>query len=431
MKYQDCRRMKNNENMELIPKLRFWAIPIKNWDERKLQDIFIYLSTNTYSRNLLNNRQGIYQNIHYGDILVKYDSVIDAQRVEIPYINEDIECTTDNIIMDGDIVMADTAEDEIVGKTSEIFNIGDKKILSGLHTFWLRPLIPFAPKYLGYFFNSTQYHNQLLPLIQGAKVSSISKKALNNTIIVYPSISEQQKIADCLSFLDELIKATIQKIEVMKEYKKGLMQQLFPAGGKNVPDLRFPEFQGQATEWQRTLLGAVVDYENGRAHENEINEEGDFIVVNSKFISTDGEVVKRTNTPYCLAEKEDILMVLSDVPNGRAIAKCFFVDQSGKYTVNQRICRLRPKNVNSKLLFYLINRNPYFLSFDDGVKQTNLKKSEVLECPLMIPSSPIEQQKIADLLSSLDDLIIATEQRIKSLEKHKKGLMQQLFPNIL
>ncbi|MCI7358351.1 MAG: restriction endonuclease subunit S [Parabacteroides sp.] len=421
--------MKNKEKTELIPELRFGVFPIKNWDEKKLQDIFIYLSTNTYSRNLLNNRQGIYQNIHYGDILVKYGSIIDAQKEEIPYINEDIECTTDNIIMDGDIIIADTAEDEIVGKTSEIFNIGDKKILSGLHTFWLRPLISFAPKYLGYFFNSTQYHNQLLPLIQGAKVSSISKKALNNTIIVYPSTSEQQKIADCLSSLDDLIEATAQKVETLKEHKKGLMQRLFPAEGKNVPDLRFPEFQGKI-EWQRTILGAVVDYENGRAHENEIDEKGDFIVVNSKFISTDGEVVKRTNTPYCLADKEDILMVLSDVPNGRAIAKCFFVDESGKYTVNQRICRLRSKSINSKFLFYLINRNPYFLSFDDGVKQTNLKKSEVLECPLMIPSSPIEQQKIADLLSSIDDLIIATEQRIKSLEKHKKGLMQQLFPKI-
>lgn len=244
-----------------------------------------------------------------------------------------------------------------------------------------------------------------------------------------PKEKEQQKIADCLSSLDELIEATIKKVEALKEHKKGLMQRLFPAERKNVPDLRFPEFQGTSV-WQSTLLGAVVDYENGRAHENEIDEEGNFIVVNSKFISTDGEVVKRTNTPYCLADKEDILMVLSDVPNGRAIAKCFFVDQSGKYTVNQRICRLRSKNINSKLLFYLINRNSYFLSFDDGVKQTNLKKSEVLECPLMIPSSPIEQQKIADLLSSIDDLIIATWQRIKSLKKQKKGLMQQLFPKI-
>lgn len=244
-----------------------------------------------------------------------------------------------------------------------------------------------------------------------------------------PKEKEQQKIADCLSSLDELIEATIKKVEALKEHKKGLMQRLFPAERKNVPDLRFPEFQGTSV-WQSTLLGAVVDYENGRAHENEIDEEGNFIVVNSKFISTDGEVVKRTNTLYCLADKEDILMVLSDVPNGRAIAKCFFVDQSGKYTVNQRICRLRSKNINSKLLFYLINRNSYFLSFDDGVKQTNLKKSEVLECPLMIPSSPIEQQKIADLLSSIDDLIIATWQRIKSLKKQKKGLMQQLFPKI-
>ena len=240
---------------------------------------------------------------------------------------------------------------------------------------------------------------------------------------------EQQKIADCLSSLDELIEATNRKIEALKEHKKGLMQRLFPKEGENVPELRFPEFQGTQV-WEDTILETVADYENGKAHENGIDENGNFIVVNSKFISTDGEVVKRTDKPYCLADKEDILMVLSDVPNGRAIAKCFFVDQSGKYTVNQRICRLRSKRINSKLLFYLINRNSYFLSFDDGVKQTNLKKSEVLECPLIIPSSPLEQQKIADLLSSIDDLIIATEQRIKALGRHKKGLMQQLFPKI-
>lgn len=264
--------------------------------------------------------------------------------------------------------------------------------------------------------------------LQGGQ-GNLSGEIIKSIDFYIPQEIEQQKIADCLSSLDELIEATAQKVEALKGHKKGLMQRLFPAEGKNVPDLRFPEFQ-RTQVWEDAILGTVADYENGKAHENEIDEDGDFIVVNSKFISTDGEVIKRTNTPYCLADKEDILMVLSDVPNGRAIAKCFFVDESGKYTVNQRICRLRSKSINSKFLFYLINRNPYFLSFDDGVKQTNLKKSEVLECPLMIPSSPIEQQKIADLLSSIDDLIIATEQRIKSLEKHKKGLMQQLFPKI-
>lgn len=286
------------------------------------------------------------------------------------------------------------------------------------------------PKFLYLIFQQINWYKYN----EAGGVPSLSKTTIGEINVFVPvgkkgELNEQQKIVDCIFSLDELIEATTQKVKALEKHKKGLMQRLFPAEGKNVPDLRFPEFQGTQV-WVDTILETVADYENGKAHENEIDEEGDFIVVNSKFISTDGEVVKRTNTPYCLADKEDILMVLSDVPNGRAIAKCFFVDQSGKYTVNQRICRLRSKNVNSKLLFYLINRNPYFLSFDDGVKQTNLKKSEVLECPLMIPSSPIEQQKIANLLSSIDDLIIATERKIKLLEKHKKGLMQQLFPKI-
>ena len=250
-----------------------------------------------------------------------------------------------------------------------------------------------------------------------------------NIYISSPLEQEQQKIADCLSSLDDLIEATNRKIEALKEHKKGLMQRLFPKEGENVPELRFPEFQG-TKGWNETVLGNVVDYENGKAHENDIDEDGKFIVVNSKFISTEGEIIKKTNSPYCLANKSDILMVLSDVPNGHAIAKCFFVNQSDKYTVNQRICRFRSKNVNSKLLFYLINRNPYFLSFDDGVKQTNLKKTDVLECPLRIPTSPLEQQKIADCLSSLDELIEATSQKVEILKEHKKGLMQQLFPKI-
>ncbi|MFN8250102.1 MAG: restriction endonuclease subunit S [Ferruginibacter sp.] len=140
---------------------------------------------------------------------------------------------------------------------------------------------------------------------------------------------------------------------------------------------------------------------------------------------------KFTNTANCLAKKGDILMVLSDVPNGRAIAKCFYVESDDYYTVNQRICRITPFDSNGLLLFYLLDRNEYFLSFDDGVKQTNLRKDEVLACPLLLPKDPKEQQKIADCLSAIDELIIQQADKILQLEKHKKGLMQGLFPSAL
>jgi type I restriction enzyme S subunit len=192
---------------------------------------------------------------------------------------------------------------------------------------------------------------------------------------------------------------------------------------------RFPDFVN-TKKWEETTLGQVADYENGKAHEQDIEDIGDFIVVNSKFISTDGEVKKYTNTAFCPTQKGDILMVLSDVPNGKAIAKCFLVEEDNLYSVNQRICRITPRNLNSKILYYLLNRNPYFLAFDDGVKQTNLRKEDVLNCPLMIPNDPQEQEMIADTLSSIDDLINAQNQKLVTLKLHKKGLLQGLFPTI-
>ncbi len=196
---------------------------------------------------------------------------------------------------------------------------------------------------------------------------------------------------------------------------------------KGIPNLRFREFRGTKS-WEEKPLSQIAKYENGKAHEKDITELGKFIVVNSKFISTDGEIKKFTNIAFCIAKKEDILIVLSDVPKGRAIAKCFFVDADNLYTVNQRICKLTPNNTVNMLLFYILNRNPYFLAFDDGVKQTNLKKEDVLNCPVLLPIRISEQQKIADCLSSLDDLIGTEIEKLGGLKAHKKGLLQQLFP---
>ncbi|MCZ2249079.1 MAG: restriction endonuclease subunit S [Bacteroidia bacterium] len=268
------------------------------------------------------------------------------------------------------------------------------------------------------------------PFITGAAPPKLTLGKLKSIPVPIPnSKKEQQKIATCLSSLDEVITAESQKLEVLKDHKKGLLQKLLPQAGETVPKFRFKEFEDSG-EWKETTLTQVADYENGKAHEQDIADDGEFIVVNSKFISQDGEVKKFTNTAFCPATKGDILMVLSDIPNGKAIAKCFLVEEDNRYTVNQRICRITPRNVNSKILYYLLNRNPYFLAFDDGVKQTNLRKEDVLNCPLMIPENPKEQETIADTLSSIDDLIIAQNQKLEALQLHKKGLLQGLFPSI-
>jgi len=130
-------------------------------------------------------------------------------------------------------------------------------------------------------------------------------------------------------------------------------------------------------DWEVKTVGSVAAYTNGKAHEGSISEFGKYIVVNSKFISTNGEVKKYSDDRFSPASEGEILMVMSDVPNGRAIARCFFVDRNDLYTVNQRICALRPNQINGRLLYYKLNRHPFYLGFDDGVKQTNLRKNDV------------------------------------------------------
>lgn len=179
-------------------------------------------------------------------------------------------------------------------------------------------------------------------------------------------------------------------------------------------------------DWEVKELRDIVDFSNGKAHENHISDSGQFIVANSKFISTEGRVFKRSNESFCIANAGTILMVMSDIPHGKAIAKCFLVNRDNTYTVNQRICALKPK-IDTKYLFYKINRNPFYLSFDDGVKQTNLKKEDVLNCKVSFPRSSAEQQAIAQVLSDTDELIGSLDGLIAKKRRIKEGAMQELL----
>lgn len=140
-----------------------------------------------------------------------------------------------------------------------------------------------------------------------------------------------------------------------------------------------------------TTLGKSCEFFNGKAHEKSIDENGKYIVVNSKFISSEGKSFKRTNEQMFPLYKGDIVMVMSDVPNGKALAKCFIIDQDDTYSLNQRICCIRSKEFDTKYLYYQLNRHEHFLAFNNGENQTNLRKDDILACPLIKPS--MEEQK--------------------------------------
>jgi type I restriction enzyme, S subunit len=180
-------------------------------------------------------------------------------------------------------------------------------------------------------------------------------------------------------------------------------------------------------DWEAKSLGLLVSYTNGKAHEREIIESGRFVVVNSKFISSAGLTRKYSDNCLCPTLQGEVLMVMSDVPNGRAIAKCYWVESSDTYTVNQRICILSPRGVDGRLLFYLLDRNAYYLAFDDGAKQTNLRRGEVLACPLGMPKSIEEQRAIAGVLGDVDALIGALDRLIAKKSDLKQAAMQQLL----
>ena len=162
---------------------------------------------NTLSRVELSYDEGTVLNVHYGDVLIKYGSVLDVQKDDIPRIpHRCIEDFNGALLQDGDVIIADTAEDETTGKACEIGNLQGSAIVSGLHTMVCRPRNRMALGYLGYYLNSNAYHHQLLPLMQGIKVLSLSRSNIQKTSVSYPSaMKEQQLIASYFSQLDNLI----------------------------------------------------------------------------------------------------------------------------------------------------------------------------------------------------------------------------------
>ncbi len=197
------------------------------WETFVFGDLFDFIPNNAFTRAQLSD-SGKVKNIHYGDILTKYGANISADSNEIPYIEREIDLSRfaeKSYLQSGDIVIADTAEDDTVGKALEVINV-ECPVLAGQHTLLCRPKANFAEKFLGYYLNAACYHDQLLPFIVGTKVSSVSKASIAQTRLVVPKYEEQQAISCILSDMDDEITELEQKLEKYSQVKQGMMQQL-------------------------------------------------------------------------------------------------------------------------------------------------------------------------------------------------------------
>ena len=300
------------------------------------------------------------------------------------------------------------------------------------------------PPFFDYLWHNNYHGHWLRKYIEvGARAHgalSVDTKHLWSMPLALPDFKEQQKIADCLSSIDDLIDAESRKLKALEKYKKGLMQKLFPAEGKTLPEWRFPEFQG-CEEWKLQKLKLICDFQEGYAFSS-----NDFVAndtdsnyiqvvritdINNKNSNTDKVFVNmdliRSNDLYkYLISKNDLILSLTG-----AAGFNFFIWNTNIAVLNQRTLKLIPKDEKNHAIKFLIEPLIHKEINMQGTGQNNNLSKEVLKnVEIVLPTSFKEQQKIADCLSEIDSIITEQSNKVEQLKIHKKGLMQGLFPSL-
>ena len=409
------------------PKLRFKGFT-DAWEQRKLGEVLISLQNNTFSRADLSSEQGIAKNVHYGDILVKFGEVIDVKTESLPMIVDEVIITKykSSFLQNGDVIVADTAEDETVGKCTEIAGISDEIVISGLHTIPYRPLQKFASGYLGYYMNSASFHNQLLPLMQGIKVASISKVALQNTDILYPkSATEQAAIGKYFRHLDNLITLHQRKLDRLKNIKKSMLDKMFPKDGEVVPEIRFKGFtdaweQRKAKELfvstadkgypELPVLSATQDRGMIRRDENSINIFHD----------------KENEAGYKRVLPGQFVIHLRSFQGGFAHSKIEGIT-SPAYTV---FGFYELENHDSEYWKYVFTSKSFIRRLETvtyGIRDgRNISYDEFLTLNFVYPPKA-EQMAIARYLDKLSNLIALHQRKLDKLKNIKKSMLDNMF----
>ena len=359
------------------------------WEQRKFDEVFdCTVPNNTLSRAELSYDEGTVLNVHYGDVLIKYGSVLDVQKDDIPRIPH--RCREDfngALLQDGDVIIADTAEDETTGKACEIGNLQGSAIVSGLHTMVCRPRNRMALGYLGYYLNSNAYHHQLLPLMQGIKVLSLSRSNIQKTSVSYPiAVKEQQLIAYYFSQLDNLITLHQRKCALLFSPFQAFISMMFTTSTFSWEQRKFEEIAVRSSVICSDDTLPRVEYEDIVSGTGRLNKDI-YAKQSSKsgIVFHQGDVLYGKLRPYL----QNWLLPTFD---GLAV---------GDFWV------LQPQNADSSFLYRLIQSRQFdeVANQSTGTKMPRADWKLVSKTVFSIPSNISEQAAIGTYFTALDSLI--------------------------
>ena len=425
----------------MVPKLRFPEfLGAKEWDVKKVDEL----------GQTLNGLTGkTASDFGSGKPFVTYKQVFDSAWIDFEKCARATiaDGENQNELHLGDILITTSSETpEEVGFASVIMASPPESLYLNSFCFALRPhnLNTLKPQFSQYIFRSSIYRKLVQVLAQGSTRFNISKGSFLELSLPIPLEKEQQKIADCLSSLDDLITAQAQKLKALQAHKKGLMQEVFPAEGERVPRRRFGEFEG-AGEWEVDIFDGLLEVIDGDRGINYPKAEDFYnpehcVFLNAKNVTKNGFSF---NEIQCITKGKDESLRKGKLKRSDIVLTTR--GSVGQFAIYNKEVPFDNLRINSGMVILRVNKElispEYFYHFCKsdlvsstvknlafGNAQQQLTVAIIKQLPLYFPKKD-EQQKLASLLTSLDDLITAHTQKLEALKAHKKGLMQQLFPD--